>query len=204
MEKFWSLPIEKQNGIINAALLCFGANGYRKTSIRDIAEDAGISKAMVFHYFGTKKALYLYLIRYCSDLVMNEIEAKFDYALSDFFDRLKQATEIKIAVIERHAGVLAFLAGVYVETHEEVRQEIAAILAEGETIRNKIALTGVDEAKFKDNVEIKLLMSMLVWMSEGFTTQMTKNDTLDLRAIEREFLRCVDMLRSHFYKPEFL
>ncbi|WP_438445061.1 TetR/AcrR family transcriptional regulator [Gorillibacterium sp. sgz5001074] len=204
MEKFLSLTIEKQTTIIDAALRCFGTNGYKKTSISDIAADAGISKAMVFHYFGTKKELYLYLIRYCSDLVMNEIEAKFDHALTDFFDRLKQATEIKVAVIEKHAGVLAFLTSVFMETNEEVRQEIAAILSEGEAIRNRIALAGVDETKFKENVDIKLLMSMLVWMAEGFTTQMSKQNRFDIRAIEKDFFRSIDLLRANFYKPEYL
>ncbi|TLS48917.1 TetR/AcrR family transcriptional regulator [Paenibacillus antri] len=204
MEKFLSIPLEKQHGFVDAALVCFGTNGYKKTSISDIAAKAGISKAMVFHYFGTKKALYLYLINYCSDLVMNEIEAKFDRMVTDFFDRLKQATEIKVAVIEKHPAVLAFLMNVYFETNEEVRQDIASILAAGEEIRRKIAFTGVDESKFKDGIDMNLLLSMLTWMAEGSASQMSKNDKLDIRAIANDFSRCIDMLKSHFYKPEYL
>lgn len=63
MEKFLNLPVEKQNIIIDAALKNFAVHGYKKTSISDIASSAGISKAMVFHYFGTKKELYVYLVR---------------------------------------------------------------------------------------------------------------------------------------------
>jgi AcrR family transcriptional regulator len=63
MEKFFNLSTEKQQKIVDAALASFGANGYKKTSIRDIAAEAGISKAMIFHYFGTKKQLYLYFDR---------------------------------------------------------------------------------------------------------------------------------------------
>ena len=51
LEKFLSLPIDKQDIIVNAALTCFGINGYKKTSISDIAAAAGISKALIFHYF---------------------------------------------------------------------------------------------------------------------------------------------------------
>ncbi len=55
MEKFLNLPIEKQNDIIDAGLIAFGTNGYKKASISDIAKAAGISKSMIFHYFRTKK-----------------------------------------------------------------------------------------------------------------------------------------------------
>jgi len=62
--------------ITDAALKSFGTNGYKKSSISDIATGAGISKAMIFHYFGTKKALYLYLMDLCGNMLMNEMNAK--------------------------------------------------------------------------------------------------------------------------------
>ena len=45
MENFLNLPEEKQNTILDAAFAAFGANGYKKASIADIAAAAGISKA---------------------------------------------------------------------------------------------------------------------------------------------------------------
>jgi AcrR family transcriptional regulator len=43
--------------IRNAALAAFAANGVKATSIRDIADDAGVSAGLVQHYFPTKAAL---------------------------------------------------------------------------------------------------------------------------------------------------
>jgi AcrR family transcriptional regulator len=43
--------------IRNAALAAFAANGVEATSIRDIADDAGVSAGLVQHYFPTKAAL---------------------------------------------------------------------------------------------------------------------------------------------------
>ncbi|GCD11605.1 hypothetical protein Ctaglu_32280 [Clostridium tagluense] len=70
--------------IIDAALRTFGANGYKKASISDIAVAGGISKAMVFHYFGTKKALYLYLINLCGGTMMKEVNENFDNMIEEF------------------------------------------------------------------------------------------------------------------------
>lgn len=54
-ENFEKLPTEKQYAVLNAAFSCFGRDGYKKTAMSEIASEAGVSKAALFHYFGTKK-----------------------------------------------------------------------------------------------------------------------------------------------------
>ena len=76
-DKFFNIPLEKQNKIINSALAEFAKNGYTKTSINDIAKSADVSKASLFYYFNTKKELYLYLYEYCYDCYMKEVEKIF-------------------------------------------------------------------------------------------------------------------------------
>ena len=65
-EKFFSLPDEKQQSILNAAYRVFSQNSYKNSPMSEIAESAGISKALLFHYFRNKKELYLYLWDYCA------------------------------------------------------------------------------------------------------------------------------------------
>src|SRR5690625_7250446 len=102
MEKFLNLPMEKQNFIIDAALQNFAMHGYKKTSINDIASTAGISKATVFHYFGTKKELYLYLVNTCVNSISTEVIDKFDDSITDLFDRILYTSELKIALMKKH------------------------------------------------------------------------------------------------------
>ena len=49
---------ERQAGIIAAASSLFAARGFKGTTTREIAKAAGISEALVFKYFPTKRALY--------------------------------------------------------------------------------------------------------------------------------------------------
>ena len=49
---------ERQASIINAAASLFAANGFKGTTTREIAKSAGISEALLFKYFPTKRALY--------------------------------------------------------------------------------------------------------------------------------------------------
>ena len=48
--------------ILDAALRLFSKQGYRGTSIRDIAEDAGVSTGNVYHHFADKESLFRTLL----------------------------------------------------------------------------------------------------------------------------------------------
>lgn len=203
MDKFLSLPADKQNKIVDAALASFGMNGYKKTSVSDIAQAAGISKAMVFHYFGTKKALYLYLIELCGETIMEAINKKFDNSVTDFFDRIKLAGDIKFEVIEKHPAILSFLRSVYYrENDQAIKPEIKAILAneKWKMFQEKIIFDGTDISKFKDNVDPKLVVKMLVWMSEGSFMHFSDAEDQDFKAKYKELIDCFDLLKKAFYK----
>ena len=67
-EKFLALDENKRDIILRAALQEFGKYGYKKTSVEQIAESAGISKSMVFHYFGSKLSLFEFLASFTADI----------------------------------------------------------------------------------------------------------------------------------------
>lgn len=202
MEKFLNLTIEKQNTIINAALKCFGSNGYKKTSINDIAIAAGISKAIIFHYFGTKKKLYFYLIELCGNIFTREVEEKFDYKITDFFERIRAASEMEISIMKMYPGITTFLTSVYFEKDAEVNGDIKELLLKSEGFRNKIAFDGMDYSKFKEGIDLKLIMKMLLWLTEGYLNQLKSEIDYDVMLVE--FNECLNLLKKNFYKEDFL
>ena len=48
-----------RDAILDSARQNFGDNGYDSTSIRRVAQDAGVDPALVHHYFGTKEQLFV-------------------------------------------------------------------------------------------------------------------------------------------------
>ena len=60
-DKFFDLKKEKQDRMINGALKVFALNGYQKASTDDIVKEAEISKGLLFHYFGSKAGLYIFV-----------------------------------------------------------------------------------------------------------------------------------------------
>lgn len=204
MEKFLSLSVEKQNIIINAALICFGTNGYKKTSISDIANTAGVSKALIFHYFGTKKALYLYLIELCLDIFVDTINEKFDSSVTDFFDRINLVTDIEISVMKKYPATPSFLKSMYFENDEEIKDDIKVILAndKGENLRSKL-YEGIDTFKFKDDIEPKLVMRILSLLTDGYLSKIRETG-FDLGALLKEFDEYMNLFKRNFYKEKYL
>lgn len=48
----------KRRAILRAAGQCFACHGFRKASVADIAQQAAVSKGLVFHLFGSKSQLF--------------------------------------------------------------------------------------------------------------------------------------------------
>lgn len=204
MEKFFSLPVEKQNTIIDAALRAFSTNGYKKASASDIANAAGISKAMVFHYFGSKKALYLYLIEFCGNMFKTAINDNLDITVTDFFDRIKMMTSIEISLMKKHPAILNFLTSIYFENDMEVKEDIKEILSQGQNFKNNTAFVGMDTSKFKGSVNPELVMKMLFWIGEGYAARSSYQTEVDYDTLSIEMDDCLNLLKNNFYKEEYL
>ncbi|TAH48231.1 MAG: TetR family transcriptional regulator [Betaproteobacteria bacterium] len=52
-------PLERRRLILDAAAQLFSAEGYDRTSIRDIARNVGLLPGSVYHYFPSKRELFL-------------------------------------------------------------------------------------------------------------------------------------------------
>ena len=197
MEEFFKLRADKQHHIINGAFTVFSQNTYKKAAVSDIAAAAGISKAMVFYYFGGKKALYLYLVRQCGGILTEEKKKHFDKDVTDFFDRIKMITLLKMSVIVRQPALLPFLKNVYFETDPEVVDDIREIISTGMTNVWSMMLDEADISRFEDENAPELLMKLLIWSGEGVVSDWYANSDLQVRI--DEYIQCLDLLKKVFY-----
>jgi AcrR family transcriptional regulator len=54
---------ERRQQLLDVALATFSSQGYGRTSMNDIAEAAGVTKPVLYQHFGSKRALFLELLR---------------------------------------------------------------------------------------------------------------------------------------------
>lgn len=201
MEAFFNPHAEKQENVINAALEAFGRNGYKKTSLSDIAEKAGVAKGMINYYFGSKKNLYLYLADLCGKSMTAEIEKGYDANINDFFDNLKMMTNIKIEMIKNHPAILKFLTNLYLEEDQEVREKSKVFISSGMEFRERFMFQDIDISRFKDDVDPKLIDKLLVWAAEGLTNNLRQDMGVgEIEEFISDLYACLDLMKKHFYK----
>lgn len=204
MEKDLELNSEKKLKIINSGLSIFSCRGYKKTSINDIAICAGVSKALIFHYFKNKKSLFLFLLKYCIELTSSEIKTKLSKSETDFFKAINLTQRIKINMLKKHPEIFNFLAMAYVEKSEEVKPEINLIFQEEIELGFNFVFKYVDFSKFKQNCSPDMASKIVMWCAEGFINCLPKIQEIDVEAVCNEFEKYLVLLRNSFYKEEFL
>lgn len=73
---------KKMEQVFDAAFQLFSRHGYQKVSVNEIAQQAGVSPATIYNYFGTKDQLYLEMIMYWTDKQLELYERILDSARS--------------------------------------------------------------------------------------------------------------------------
>jgi len=115
--------------ILDVCLAVFAEHGYAGTSTAMLAEAAGISKALIFHHFGNKKALYLALIAQCMEAgrAALGIATLDDYRGLDFFAAREKFSLNKYRFNRDHPAAYQLLKAAFFATPEEIRTEINAL-----------------------------------------------------------------------------
>ena len=207
-QKFFNLPQERQDLIRNSAMVEFGEGSFKKTSADSIAKRAGVSKALLFHYFKDKRELYLYLFQYAIDECMNifnqHILKVSYYGETDFFRTLEIGHKVKMDMVRRHPGLFRFVMRAYYEQDgllsPKLRKKLSDVL-EKTTVD---FLSRMDLYKFKDSVEPRQVVRLLTLASEGMLAETGAYTAEEIDRLFAEYKKYADMLRQHFYKEEYL
>ncbi|PJJ30436.1 TetR/AcrR family transcriptional regulator [Lacrimispora celerecrescens] len=203
MEKFKELSEERQQPIIEAALKCFGKHGYKKASMGDIAQNSGVSKPMLFHYFGTKRDLYLYLSEYVRTVMLDAYKRSEINSYDDLFERIITASRMKMGILERYPNILKFIISMFDETDDAVTDITKKIMPESQRFSYDLVLKKDDAVKFKEGVNIDEVMRLMFLMAEGYAHEMS-DERCSLGEITEEMERIMNMLKSNLYKEEYL
>src|SRR5215210_7819837 len=102
--------------ILDAALKLFSHKGYGATSVRDIAEEADLSKGNVYHHFPDKEAIFRALIdRYFEAMAQPDFPFNRALASGSFPENLE---EIGLAIREVTRDYREYIALIYVDVVE--------------------------------------------------------------------------------------
>ena len=103
--KLLNMEPQRRDAVLNAALKEFSSQGYDKASTNIIAKEAGISKALMFHYVNSKQELYLIVHDYFSNLIKKEYWEQMNFDEKDIFARLQQSYLLQLKLSEKYPWI---------------------------------------------------------------------------------------------------
>lgn len=196
--KFYELEIYKQEKFKCAGYKVFGENTYNKASMQTLADEAGVSKALIFHYFRNKMTLYQWLFEeaFKTINVMNDLDLQDN---SDFFELIDQVIVKRLDMMKTSRIIYSFIQRVYesskLDNHEAIFYEIHQLNLK----RKQSILSCVDRSKFRNEEDIECLYDLIIDLSNGYYQKMNHEDFSDERVL-KPYKAYLNSLRSHYYK----
>lgn len=187
--------------MINAALKVFSLNGYKHASTDDIVAEAGISKGLLFHYFGSKIGLYAFLYDYSVRFMKLELTTAVSDKMTDYFEIRKQVEFAKMQVLKNYPYMQLFLDR---SATENVKEAVAAI----ETQQNVITevytniMAQVDRSLFSGQTDFEKLNSMLDYTVKGLMQERFHDTSFQPDMLYEETLSYLNMLKNIVYNEK--
>jgi AcrR family transcriptional regulator len=197
---------DKQIQIMETAEKLFADKSFDGTSVRDIADDAGVNVAMISYYFGSKEKLLESLFSYRSEssrlklegVILNKEMPALQkvYSLIDYYiDRIQNYPCFnKIMMREQVTTFRNTTTGIIMDYKRKNMELIKQLIHEGQK-----------KGEFKKNIDVPLMMSTLIGtISYIVTTQHYYRDINNLQSFtEEEFKKYLKKKLSIHFKKLF-
>jgi len=121
-----NLPLKKyeRDKILKICFEEFVENGYTNSSTSSLAKAAGISKALIFHHFGSKKNLYIEILEKHFDEMASEFANETHVDYDNYFEARESKSLDKLEYLKKHPKTNKILYEAFYATPEELKKEI--------------------------------------------------------------------------------
>ena len=167
----------KRERILEAAMAVFGAYGYHKGALVEVADRAGMTHAGVLHHFGSKEGLLVAVLQYRDGEAVAGIDAREQVEGPTFLGHIVETVRQNT---ERRGVVQAYtvLAGESVTDGHPAQEYFRDRLG---TLRHKIEGVLAEVAENPDPVELRDAANALIAVMDGLQVQWLLNpDDVDM------------------------
>ena len=201
-ERFFSLPEEKQQAIINAGYRVFSQNSYKNSPMSEIADAAGISKSLLFHYFRNKKELYMFLWDKCAGITIEYLTKYGCYGQDGLFESMERGMRAKLEIL----GIYPDLANFTIKAFYEKDPEICAAVHESDhrsfSLKAERTRLNLDPEQFVPGLDIRMMYREMYWAAEGYLWEMVQRGEVDIGRMERDFTALMNFWKSVYLRKE--
>lgn len=201
-DKFFSLPIEKQEAIVNAGFRVFSQNSYKKSPMSEIADAASISKSLLFYYFHNKKEFYLFLLEKCAQITVEALEKSGCYDQKDLFEAMYRGVKVKMEIMRRYPDWGTFIMKAFYEKDPEVRGEVQASIEKYADFKENAKRLNFDSDQFIPGLDVEMMYQDMYWASEGYLWEVLQRGPVNVDEVEKDFMRLLEFWKSIYLRKE--
>jgi AcrR family transcriptional regulator len=167
--------VAKREEILTAALEVIARNGYRRTSVRELAEAVGLSQAGLLHYFSSKEELFQEILRKRDEVDASAFEPDTTDFMEGFLGVVRHNAEVPglvqlYAQVSTEAGDPDHPAReFFIQRYAEFRRRFA------EQIRLEQAAGRVDP-----DIDPELAAGLFLAAADGLQTQWMLDPSIDM------------------------
>lgn len=142
-----SIDQQKYERILAAARKHFSKYGYQKTNTDEIAKEAGVSKGLIFHYFGKKQVLYERIISGVIDFLNERSKDLIAKKYTDLVEIVVVSAQYKIKLEQEYPEHVHLLITAYAQKHSLPKKIQAKLMQymDGNMEMAQQLLTGIME-----------------------------------------------------------
>lgn len=163
---------DKRARIVNAAIEEFAHLPYEKASTNHIVSKAGISKGLLFHYFGNKQDLYETLVKFVIQTLYQAIVSRIDWEQADLFERIKQVAIVKLEVSQIYPHMFDFMLRLLTNQRTETVAEMIALYKgygfDFQQLNEDLYTRNVDYSRFRNPSTIPQAINIVRWSLEKY------------------------------------
>ena len=201
-EKFFALPKEKQQAIINAGYKVFSKNSYKKSPVSEIADAAGISKSLLFHYFRNKLELYIFLWDKCAEITLEYLTEFNCYEQKDLFESMYRGMQAKLRLMKEYPDMGSFVLKAFYEKEPEVCSAVQESYKRYFNLKANRTLINLDPEQFIPGLDIKMMYKDMYWACEGYLWETTQREEFDVEKLEKDFIQIIEFWKSIYLRKE--
>lgn len=206
-KNFENLTEEKKKRIIDVCIEEFSQNGYKNASTNNIVKNADISKGILFHYFGNKRKLYLYVLDYVTELLNENFYKEMEEMPVGFFERMTKIGIVKLKIAYENPLMYKLILDAYMHSPDELKTEIQERHEKMYKDGIPIMFNNIDTTKFRKNIDQKKATETILFVFDGISNKYLKsfeNKSADeimseLKQITKEFNEYVEILKNGIY-----
>ena len=201
-ERFFSLPAEKRQAILNAGYRVFSQNSYKNSPMSEIAGAAGISKSLLFHYFRNKKELYLFLWDNCAETTIEFLTRYGCYDQTDLFESMERGMRAKMEIIRLYPDMGSFVIKAFYEKDAEICAAIQESYHKYFNLKADRTRLNLDPAQFLPGLDVAMMYREMYWAAEGYLWEMVQRGDVNIDQMEKDFGKLMAFWKSVYLRKE--